>query len=903
MPALFGGRPAPARGPCSTSWWPPPDHPTRPPWTTAHRAQLPGAAAEVDELRRRLAPRASARATGSASGSRRAPPTCTSRSSAVLLAGAAYVPVDADDPDERAGWSSARPRSRAVRRRRPRRIDRPRRATVRPQPDARRAEPGRRRLDHLHLRVDRHAQGRRGHATAAPRRSSTPRPAVPARTPRSARATGCWPGSRSPSTPPARRCGWPGAHGACLVPAPRSLVRSGIDLGPWLVASGDHRRLDRARPWPRCGRPSPWTRVRLLIFGGEACPPELAERLAVDRRARSGTPTARPRRPSSPARALLDRRGPVRIGLPLDGWDLAVVDAARPAGAPGRDRRADHRRRRPGPLPRPGEGRREVRAACRSLGWDARLPQRRPGPRRARGAGLRRPRRRPGQARRPPDRARRGGRRAAGAARRAPAPPRPSARPRRGNQLLVGYVVTGRPTTSTAAAPRAAAQRAAGRAGARCWRRSTRCRPAPPARSTGTRCPGRWPAPAPTAAAAALDGHGRPGSPSCGTDVARRGGHRRRRRLLRPRRRQPRRGPAGLGGCATRYPGRSPSRDIYDQPDRSARSPRTLDALGRGAGPRSDRRGAPDPVKTQVGAAAAHWCPLRHPRGAALADVARALAALSTCRRRSAWAPHRCPGGGSWPAGCCSSAPPGRMAIGRGRRAAAAARRRARQLPARRLRAPAALGWPSGSPTSSAPPTSPGAPVAHLLRPGCSAPRSASDVDLHSLPPVTGMLTLGGGCAVEPEVDLDRLLDRRRRRCTSARSGSAPGATVGTRSTLLPGAEVGSDAEVAPGSRGGRRGPDGECWAGSPAERRRQGRADRGPRAARRARRVWAWRTASRGSALIALLPVLAACRRWLLRRARADRGRRRPRPARSPGAAVAAPLAGRWSGCVVSPC
>ena len=26
-------------------------------------------------------------------------------------------------------------------------------------------------------------------------------------------------------------------HGACLVPAPRSLVRSGMDLGPWLVAN------------------------------------------------------------------------------------------------------------------------------------------------------------------------------------------------------------------------------------------------------------------------------------------------------------------------------------------------------------------------------------------------------------------------------------------------------------------------------------------------------------------------------------------------------------------------------------------------------------------------------------------------------------------------------------------
>ncbi len=27
------------------------------------------------------------------------------------------------------------------------------------------------------------------------------------------------------------------AHAACLVPAPRSLVRSGVDVGPWLVAN------------------------------------------------------------------------------------------------------------------------------------------------------------------------------------------------------------------------------------------------------------------------------------------------------------------------------------------------------------------------------------------------------------------------------------------------------------------------------------------------------------------------------------------------------------------------------------------------------------------------------------------------------------------------------------------
>ena len=70
-------------------------------------------------------------------------------------------------------------------------------------------------------------------------------------------------------------------HGACLVPAPRSLVRSGMDLGPWLV-SRDVTVVSTvptlAALWPAEALEA----VRLLIFGGEACPPELAERLAVD---------------------------------------------------------------------------------------------------------------------------------------------------------------------------------------------------------------------------------------------------------------------------------------------------------------------------------------------------------------------------------------------------------------------------------------------------------------------------------------------------------------------------------------------------------------------------------------------------------------------------------------------
>ena len=67
-------------------------------------------------------------------------------------------------------------------------------------------------------------------------------------------------------------------HGACLVPAPRALVRTGMDLGPWLVERGItivSTVPTLAALWPAESLDA----VRLLIFGGEACPPELAERL------------------------------------------------------------------------------------------------------------------------------------------------------------------------------------------------------------------------------------------------------------------------------------------------------------------------------------------------------------------------------------------------------------------------------------------------------------------------------------------------------------------------------------------------------------------------------------------------------------------------------------------------
>ncbi|WP_382303917.1 Pls/PosA family non-ribosomal peptide synthetase [Herbiconiux sp. UC225_62] len=114
-------------------------------------------------------------------------------------------------------------------------------------------------------------------------------------------------------------------NGACLVPAPRSLVRSGVDLGPWLIAHGItvvSTVPTLAALWPE----ESLELVRLVIFGGEACPPELVARIAA--RGREVWNTYGPTEATVVACASLLGSGPVRIGLPLDGWRLAVVDAS-----------------------------------------------------------------------------------------------------------------------------------------------------------------------------------------------------------------------------------------------------------------------------------------------------------------------------------------------------------------------------------------------------------------------------------------------------------------------------------------------------------------------------------------------------------------------------------------------
>src|SRR3954447_15450084 len=69
-------------------------------------------------------------------------------------------------------------------------------------------------------------------------------------------------------------------YGGCLVPAPRALVKSGIDVGPWL---GGH---DNNVVFTVATLGAPWAvgslaGLRLLIMGGEAVPPELATRLVA----------------------------------------------------------------------------------------------------------------------------------------------------------------------------------------------------------------------------------------------------------------------------------------------------------------------------------------------------------------------------------------------------------------------------------------------------------------------------------------------------------------------------------------------------------------------------------------------------------------------------------------------
>src|SRR6185295_6001211 len=112
------------------------------------------------------------------------------------------------------------------------------------------------------------------------------------------------------------------------------------------------------------------------------------------------------------------------------------------------------------------------------------------------------------------------------------------------------------------------------------------------------------------------------------------------------------------------------------------------------------------------------------------------------------------------------------------------------------------------------------------------------DVDLHSAPPVTGLLKLGRGVAIEPEVDLSGYwVDGDIVRIGKVRVGA--GSRVGARSTLMPGTRIGKGATIAAGSTVTGAVPANRRWAGSPAAPVAEGPAAWPAQRPVRRRRIW----------------------------------------------------------------
>ncbi|MFI1518837.1 Pls/PosA family non-ribosomal peptide synthetase [Kitasatospora cineracea] len=628
-------------------------------------------------------------------------------------------------------------------------------------------------------------------------------------------------------------------HGACLVPVPRSQVRSGADLGPWL-AEQEITVISTvptlAALWPA----EALDEVRLLIFGGEACPPELAERLVTE--GREVWNTYGPTEATVVAcGALLTGQAPIRIGLPLDGWELAVVDEAGevvPMGASGQlviggvglARYLD-----------PAKDA-EKYAPLESLGWERAY---RSGDLvRAEPEGL-------VFLGRADEQIKLGGRRielgevdaalqalpavsgAAAAVRTA----------RGGNQLLVGYLVAQDGFDRDAAVARLRAELPAALV---------------PLLATVDHLPTRtsgkvdrdalpWPLPDLEASGPAEQLYGTEawlaeqwaqilGAPprGAGDDFFAIGG-------------------GSLAAAQlttllrTRYPAASVL-DIYQQPT-LRKLARLLEKSAQAEGPA--RTVAPTPRRAQA-LQLLLMLPLATLTGLRWSLALGVLGTLLNLLGDYPWAP-----AAPWwllAAGAVLLySAPGRLAIAAGG---------ARLL----LRGTGPGTYPRGgsvhlrlwaaerlAEASGATELSGSWLIRYARALGC---RVAPDVDLHALPPVTGLLRLGKGCAVENEVDLSGYwLDGDRLEIGALRIGA--GAVVGTRSTLLPGAKIGKRAEIAPGSGVTGSVPTGQRWAGAPAVK--TGKAERGwpkqrpPRTAR-----WAAAYGATGFALT-LLPLLAA--------------------------------------------
>ncbi|MFG2987756.1 Pls/PosA family non-ribosomal peptide synthetase [Streptomyces sp. NPDC048257] len=588
-------------------------------------------------------------------------------------------------------------------------------------------------------------------------------------------------------------------YGACLVPVPRSQVRSGADLGPWLVEQ-EITVVSTVPTLAALWEPEALNEVRLLIFGGEACPPELTQRLVTE--GREVWNTYGPTEATVVAcAALLTGEEPIRIGLPLNGWELAVVDESGepvPMGGSGQlviggvglARYLD-----------PGKDA-EKYAPLETLGWQRAY---RSGDLvRAEPEGL-------VFLGRADEQIKLGGRRielgevdaalqalpgvagAAAAVRTA----------RSGNQLLVGYLVTQDGWDHAAAVTRLRAELPAALVPLLA-----------PVDELPTRTSGKvdrnalpWPLPDLETAGPAEQLYGTEAwlaeqwSETLGVTVSGAGDDF-----------------FAIGGSSlaaaqlttrlrTRYPSAAVL-DIYQQPT-LRKLARHLEKSAQDDG--AARTVAPVALRSQV-AQSLLLLPLFTLVGLRWTVALLALGNVLHLFGPYPWAPTA-----SWWLVAAGVAllfsPPGRLAI-----AAGGARLLLRGVKAGRYPRGGSVHlrlWTAERLAECVGATS--LTGSWLERYGRAlGAKIGPEVDLHSLPPVTGMLKLGRGCAVESEVDLcGHWLDGDRLEIGPVKVGA--GAVVGTRSILFPGARVGKRAEVAPGSAVVGQIPTGQRWAGAPA--------------------------------------------------------------------------------------
>jgi len=629
------------------------------------------------------------------------------------------------------------------------------------------------------------------------------------------------------------------AYGACLVPAPRSLVRSGVDVGPWLVAN-DITVVSTVPTLVALWPGEALDKVRLLIMGGEACPPELAARLQAP--GREVWNTYGPTEATVVAcGALLDGSDPVRIGLPLDGWDLAVVD---PEGRPVAEGES-------GELIIGGVGLAryldqeldaEKYAPFPTLGWSR--AYRSGDIVRNDSAGL-------VFAGRSDDQIKLGGRRielgevddqllrlpgVVGAA----AAVRSS---RSGNKLLVGYVAVEpdfdaaasleilRHRLPTALVPRIAVIDVL------------------PTRTSGKvdRDALPWPL-AKTESSTQLVGvhawiaeiwHDVLGAEVTSTkdDFFEFGG-----------------GSLSAAQVVSRLRERYPEiavGDLYANPT-VATLAAALEDHG-GTVVESDRKVLPIPRKTQGGQLAA-LIPLRMLAGARWTSWLLLGCVLGNALLEVAWLPEVSIW---WPVATAPLFlfPPGRMLL-----AAALARIALRGVDAgehpRGGRVHLKLWLAERIQDELAATALAGAPWFGLYARALGA-RIGRGIDLHTIPPVTGLITVGDGAAIEPEVDLRGYwIDGDVLHIGPMTIGRDT--RIGARSTLAPGAVVGDGAEIAPGSLVLEAVPVDQFWSGAPAER--VAKHARGPWSVVPPPRARAWQVAyGLVALLIASLPALAA--------------------------------------------